>query len=292
MARIDYRNYKKAFKIVLKNKTPILDKDKNQLNNPEKQHWVQCYDPHDKVRKEYPKYIFVSDQGNLVSMYNRTEPKWLKPSITDNERESYNFSVRGRTRHSISYIVVAVCHGSKTFGKSDEMLAKKGRKAFGKVGELLQVHHEEGFVIGDRALSNDPKRLVILTVNIHQLFHKVPSQDASTEEQFAFLKEFATRVTEETKEPVIMISYGDDKGTISEVWNEDRIVHFQKDNWCIIPFGANSFELFQKCKNDKAYEELVVNTIIEHCDHIDSGSQIITCIDFDGTIIYFIACKK
>lgn len=211
---MNYLTYKKRFNKILADHTPILDKDGNQLQNPEKEKWVQCYSPNDKVRKQYPKYLFVSDKGNFVSLNNMRRPKLLTPSLTSNDRESYNISVNGKTRRSLGYIVVAVCHGAKTFGKADEVMAAKGRLAFGKSGELLQVHHEEGYVVGDRDANNNPEKLVILTVNIHKLFQKAPTEEASPEEQLTFLKEFADRVSKETNEPVIMIPSGKDNGTI------------------------------------------------------------------------------
>lgn len=211
---MNYLTYKKRFNKILADHTPILDNDGNQLENPENEKWVQCYRPKDKVRKLYPKYLFVSDKGNFVSISNSNKPRLLKPSITSNDRESYNLSFNGKTHHQLGYIVVAVCHGAKTFGKADEVMAAKGRDAFGKSGELLQVHHEEGYVVGDRSANNNPEKLVILTVNIHKLFQKVPTVEASPEEQLAFLKEFADRVSKETNEPVIMIPSGKDAGTI------------------------------------------------------------------------------
>lgn len=249
---------------------------------------MQCYNPHDKVRRQYPKYLFVSDKGNFVSIYNANKPKLLKPAITSNNRESYNLSVEGHCRKSLGYIVVAVCHGAKTFGKADEMMEKKGRLAFGQMKCSLQVHHEHGYKVGDRAYNNDPTNLTILTVNIHQLFQKVPSEKATNKEVFEFMVEFAKRITEETDQPVIMIPSGDGIGTIQTIENDTHLFKLVDGEWIIIPMGEDICSIF----SNKAYANIIKDTLIEYCNDLARNTQIITAIQFNETIIPCIVCRK
>jgi hypothetical protein len=219
----NYLSYKKKFNRILEENIPILDDDGKQLKILKKEKWVQCYTPKDSVRKEYPKYLFVSDRGNFVSVFGK-EPRWLTPSETSNGRESYKLSVKGKTKTTIGYIVVAVCFGSKTFGKADEMMEKKGRSAFGKINAFdLQVNHIQSYdkskkKMASRAFNNNPDNLIILTINIHQLFQKFPPIQATIKEELEFSKEVMTRLAkEEVHSPVVIISNGNDDGTIQEL---------------------------------------------------------------------------
>ena len=199
----NYLTYKNIFEDHLKAGTPIYDKDGNLLKMEPDEKWVQCYDRHDNVRKEYPKYIFVSNKGNFVSARGK-ELRWLKPSITSNDRESYKLSVKGEPFSQIGYIIVAVCHGAKRFGKADEILEKEGKDAF--KNKSLEVHHDVGYDLSKgRAYNNDPGTLTILTINIHSLFDEVPKEGSSLEEDIEFMQEMQKRVMEETNEPVILI---------------------------------------------------------------------------------------
>lgn len=290
---MNYLTYKKRFKRILKEKTPICDKYGNQLENPENEKWVQCYNPHDKIRRTYPKYVFVSDKGNLVSIYYENRPRLLTPSFTTNDRESYNLSMDGETKHQLGYIIVAVCHGAKTFGKADEVMKARGRNAFGKSGDLLNVHHEDGYVIGDRQKNNNPEKMTILTVNIHKLFSKVPTVEATPEEELAFMQEFAERVMKETNEPVIMIPRGNGTGTINEVWNETQVTKFQNEEWVIYPMGMENMDLFEKWNKDEVYASLVENAVIEYCKQfLERGQQTITHIEIVGRWVPFMVFRR
>ena len=222
----NYLTYKKKFKKILSDKTPIYNKDGEQLKILDEERWVQCYHPKDSVRREYPKYVFVSDRGNFVSV-NGNNPLWMTPSSTSNGRESYKFSVKGKTKSSIGYIVVAVCFGAKTFGKASELMQKKGRNAFGKMPFDLQVHHEKGYIKTNddagRVHNNNPENLCILTVNVHQLFKKIPAPEATMKENLEFSKELIKRLSNETDKPVLIIGGENDNGVIREYNNQQEL---------------------------------------------------------------------
>lgn len=229
MARVTYKDYKNRFDKLIKSKGKVYDRRvKRYIPIPYEEKWVQCYDKDDPVRSEYPKYIFVSDEGNLVSTENKNKPILLKPSFTSNNRESYGFSVKtgyknkkgqkSRKKSQISYIWVAVCFGSETFGKADEIMKAEGLKAFSS--RKLNIHHIEGYDLDKgRAYNNNPETLEILTVNIHKLFDKIPDQGSSEEEEINFMLEMSKRVSEETDKPTILIPIYDDKATTGYIQN-------------------------------------------------------------------------
>lgn len=237
--RVTYRGYKKKFDQILKDNVPIYDNHGHLLKTEEDEEWVQCYAPNDTVRKMYPKYYFVSNKGNLVSVKGK-KPRWLTPSDTTNGRESYGFSINGEKHTSIGYLIVAVCFEAKTFGKADELMKKKGRDAFGKIhADDLQGHHNDGFEKnGSRAINNDPNSITILTINIHRLFKNIPSVDASDEEQIEFMMEMSRRVLSETEEPAILIPGSrEETGTIDYLWREN-ITKFSDDKeWMFVPLN-------------------------------------------------------
>lgn len=239
MAVVTYKDYKDRFdKLFIKDEQgecgKVWDqriKDWITIPIPYKEKWVQCYDKDDAVRSDYPKYIFVSEGGNLVSTENENKPTLLKPSITSNNRESYGFSVKtnyknkagkkSRKKSQISYIWVSVCFGSETFGKADEIMSEYGLKAFSK--RLLNVHHINGFVQGDqnekRALNNDPETLEILTPYIHKLFDKIPNPGSPIEDEISFMRELSKRVSKETDKPTILIPIYGEKATTGYIQN-------------------------------------------------------------------------
>ena len=218
--RTDYRGYKKKFERIMSDGTPILNDDKKRLQIAPDEKFVQCYVPNHPVRKDYPKYLFVSNKGNFVSVYGN-EPRWLTPSYTSNGRESYKLSVKGNAKSTIGYIVVAVCHDAMVYGKAARIMEEKGRKAFKKPkkndpfrGEMLNVHHTEGYDLSEgRAYNNDPKTLLILTINVHDLFDRVPAKDAPKSEQIKFMMDLCNVLSEEEPDKISMFFPGDEERT-------------------------------------------------------------------------------
>ena len=289
----NYLTYKNIFVFYFKAGTPIYDTDGKLLKMEPDEKWVQCYDPHDNVRKEYPKYIFVSNKGNFVSARGK-ELRWLKPSITSNDRDSYKFSVKGHPFSQIGYIVVAVCHGAKRFGKADEILAKEGKDAF--KNKSLEVHHDVGYDLSKgRAYNNDPGTLTILTINIHSLFDDVPKEGSSLKEDIEFMQEMQKRVMEETNKPVILIPKEAGKtGTIGVLYDAERIPHFESDDkqWYLVPYGAD-YRLLQEWNENAEKANLVEESIIKHCESfLEVGNQTIVKATMDNTSLSFIVMRR
>lgn len=218
--RTDYRGYKKKFERIMSDGAPILNDDKKRLQIAPDEKFVQCYVPNHPVRKDYPKYVFVSNKGNFVSVYGK-EPLWLTPSYTSNGRESYKLSVKGNAKSTIGYIVVAVCHDAYVYGKANQIMQEKGRKAFKKPkkndpfrGIYLNVHHENGHDAAQgRAYNNNPETLTILTINVHALFDHVPAADAPLSEQIAFMQELGKILSDEEPQKYSLFIPGDAKKT-------------------------------------------------------------------------------
>lgn len=262
--RTDYRGYKKKFERIMSDGTPILNDDKKRLQIAPDEKFVQCYVPNHPVRKDYPKYVFVSNKGNFVSVY-RNEPRWLTPSYTSNGRESYKLSVKGNAKSTIGYIVVAVCHDAMIYGKAARIMEEKGRKAFKKPkkndpfrGEMLNVHHTKGYDLSEgRAYNNNPKTLLILTINVHDLFERVPAEDAPYDEQFKFMMELANTLTEEEPNKISMFMPGTEKktGDIFVIENTSKIqaeilkeLSIRKNNRIQISFAPMTND--PECVND------------------------------------------
>ena len=218
--RVTYKGYKKKWGQIMSDGTPILNDDKKRLQIAPDEKFVQCYVPDHPVRKDYPKYLFVSNKGNFVSVYGN-EPRWLTPSYTSNGRESYKLSVKGNAKSTIGYIIVAVCHDAYVYGKANQIMKEKGRKAFKKPkkndpfrGLYLNVHHNDGYdATQGRAYNNDPETLTILTINVHVLFDCIPVVDAPLSEQTAFMQELGKILSDEEPQKYSLLIPGDDKKT-------------------------------------------------------------------------------
>ena len=55
---------------------PVYDSKGNELILQDDEEFRQCYDENDPVRKVLPTSWFVSNLGNLISVY-RNKPEWL-----------------------------------------------------------------------------------------------------------------------------------------------------------------------------------------------------------------------
>ncbi len=218
--RIDYRIYKKKFKKIMSDGTPILNDKEEILQIAPDEKFIQCYLPNHPVRKGYPKYIFVSNKGNFVSVHGN-EPKWLTPSYISNGRESYKLSVKGKGKSTIGYIVVAVCHDAYVYGKAKQIMEEKGKKAFKKPAKddpfgkmYLNAHHDDGYdATQGRAYNNNPKTITILTINVHTLFDRVPAVDAPLSKQIEFLQESIKILSDEEPQKYSILIPGDNKKT-------------------------------------------------------------------------------
>lgn len=169
--------YKKQFNKLLRENAyvstnPTKGKPKSIQLNPAtiNRKWEQCYSLKDTPRREYPKYLFISNDEYLVSLANG-KPILLmtEPTGKDGNRKRYRFyDNKGEKRSQQSYSIMAVCFGSRRIGKANELLQKYGLDAFQQ--GLLHVHHVKGFNPDKPAR---PKDLEIVTSEDHKAIHKL-----------------------------------------------------------------------------------------------------------------------
>ncbi len=210
--------YKKQFNKLLRENAyvstnPTKGKPKSIQLNPAtiNRKWVQCYSKKDTPRREYPKYLFISNDEYLVSLANG-KPVLLMPESGDknSNRKKYRFyDSNGVKRAQSSYTIMSICFGSRRIGKADKLMQKYGLEAFRK--SLVHAHHIKGFNPDKPAR---PEDLEIVTNEAHTVIHKMPEQPCDTETDISYMKELAKIADAENPDKVTVVLQDMKKGAL------------------------------------------------------------------------------
>lgn len=160
----------------------IQDIDGNTFALKRGEKIFQCYDRKDKIRRHFPKYLFVTTHKRMLSVQGKDSVKWLK-LLDGGEygRPSYHLSLKGKTKTVAYYNILALVLGTEAYGTARKLLEKEGFMAIGSKGKL-QVN-------GHHIIAYDKKKAMkfikydeaIEFVNnvVHQLLHSMPAIDDS-----------------------------------------------------------------------------------------------------------------
>ena len=221
-----YLYYLKKFNELMEKDTPIYMKgEKEPLKLSEGEFFLQCYVPKysnilfAKARSQMPRYWFVSNKGNLVSV-KRNKPVWIK--LQGDVRKEYRIASNEtngweKDKPICNYDLVALVFGSYAFGKACEFLEKKGVWAIGKGKMMVNGHHLLGFAnLETQEDVNDYTKIEFVTEYIHQLFQMVPDLNSDEKKYQVFMKELVKRVSEEVPNKAVIFfdGYGIQNGKI------------------------------------------------------------------------------
>lgn len=193
------KEYKNIFDREMNSGKKIYTQDKTEeLIIDDNEKWKQCYKKGDKAREQLPKYWFISDQGNLISVA-KGKAYWLKKDES-NGRYSYHFVIQTDEETSVKknielHNLVRIVFGGLSYGMAEDMLQEQGIFAFGVKNSKevkLNGHH-----IGDKA-DNSPENIELVTTKAHTIIDKVP-KDSDPEKMKKFLMEFGEMA--QTEEP-------------------------------------------------------------------------------------------
>lgn len=221
--KLTAKQYKDIFDMIVNGNEKITTSDKTEeLVITDGERWKQCYKKGNKAREQFPKYWFVSDKGNLISVASG-KAYLLKKDYSDNSgRYSYHFNVQvgetSITKNVEGHNLVRLVFGGLSYGKADELLDKDGIFAYGvnnKEKDTLQGHH-----IGDKS-DNSPENIELLSSNAHKILHKAPK--VNTDSNIKYLVELGKMASNEepNKVSVLLTSERIDRKTL-KVIEDDR----------------------------------------------------------------------
>lgn len=207
------KNYIEKFTEVIETNTPIYSSnDETKLFIPEdneifKQCWADT-----NTRKTLPKYWFISNHGNLISVCH-DDPVWIE-GYTDETgtRKCYKYIIHDENNATMqhknieSHNLVALVFGSEVYGKAAELLEQEGVYSFGinnKRKLKAQGHH----IDGDHT-NNEPQNIQIVSNRVHPLLHSVPDLKNNLKKELQFMQRLADVVSEEEPHKITILFTG------------------------------------------------------------------------------------
>lgn len=187
------------------------------INNTTKETFVpedgeefrQCWDD-TATRRELPKYWFVSDKENLLSV-KKDKLVWLnKNRRKDSNKISYKFArptENGAKNQNIeAHDLVGLVWGSEAFGHAEQLLEEKGLEAFGinsSEEDCVQGHH----ISGDDT-DNSPENIKFVTDKVHSLMGNSPKPEESDKKHFAYMEKAGKILARENPDKITILLDG------------------------------------------------------------------------------------
>lgn len=208
-----YIDYKKIFDEFLASGEPVTTRDKTQTLQIDKNtRWKQCYDPDHNIRKHYPEYWFVSEDGKLISI-SGNKAYLNKPDFsTFGGRPTYRINLKNPdgtsdSRRIKAYNLVNLVFGGSVYGeKAEEILRKEGLSAFTREkGKPSLVGHH----IDNKPEHNNVENIEIMSTVIHDMVSHVPKGDDDRPNRIKdFLRRYATAATKEEPNKISVLQTG------------------------------------------------------------------------------------
>lgn len=217
----DYKKYNEDFKKLMESGTEVYNSVGEKLHVELDEVFEQCYKPGNRVREMLPKYWFLSNYGNNISMYGK-KPLWLMKD-EDNGRYSYHYMFynedgTSNLKNIELHNLLGIVFGSNSYGKAAELLEEKGVAAFGvksKKNPVAQGHHKDG----DKG-NNVPENIEFVTGTVHDVIHAAPPVAASAEEAFKYLKRLGNVLDEEEPNKITVLLTDQTYNPKTGVWTE------------------------------------------------------------------------
>ena len=189
---------------------PIIDGVTNEkFEAKEGEVFRQCYADIPE-RRTFPKYWFVSNYGNLISVKEKKLVWVHKIPREDLRHYTYKYFITIGEEKVIKNIqlhnLVGLVFGSESFGKATELLKEKGVYAYGVKNskeDRTQGHHIDG-----DSTNNKPENIKFVTDKVHSLLDSVPSIEATEEKQNNFIEKFGNLMKEENPNAITILLPG------------------------------------------------------------------------------------
>lgn len=188
---VNYKTYKKKFEKFVEKKIPVkgtkFDTEVSEIIENAND-FRQCYAPDFKVRKQLPKYWFISKEGFLVSVKG-DKPKWIKPDLSSGRptfKPSPDLKDWVKNKSISTYDLVALAWGSTISDDAYYLLDTVGAAILGCYEKderklhksKVQGHHWKIPYIHEMTLenyikNNNPENVQIVTTKEHHLLEKL-----------------------------------------------------------------------------------------------------------------------
>lgn len=273
---IPYTVYQDRFNELIKQKNPKVyiktgkrSYQQVDIPNSDPDYWKQCYSPEDTLRKLYPKYIFVSKAGDIISVRGKIEssktyPRLLMDTYTT-KRVSHKFSVNGKPRSQMAHITTAIVWGAEKVGNAEELLEKYNFDALTE--KYVNVHHINGYkeypkTQADKEYNCNPAYLEFLPKEMHDVVHKIPAEDAGIEEQLKYMKTLINNNHSDSG----TIFTGKNKGEAHDLiaYAKKHMPHFVEGDYFIFP-NAQFLKAMTSGKFSNEQVQSINKQLINHC---------------------------
>lgn len=222
----------------------------------ENETFVQCWADTPK-RKDLPKYWFLSEKENLITI-SKGKLNLVQKNYKDDGKKYYyktskkdkngKYIIKNIAGHNLQWLVF----GARTFGDADRLLNEKGLYAFGTSANTLNGHHIDGNG-ANNAISNGE----ILTSRFHQLLTHVPKIDTDIGVLFKWYDKVIDSAEKENITTPFLITTGEYKRSTEDSLKTDGDVFIQEI--------THTEELAQVCKETigKMELEILLTAIIK-----------------------------
>ena len=220
-------DYATLFHEILVNDTPIYstkDKDKRFIAEDE-EIFMQCY-ADTPTRKTFPKYWFISNKCNLISIENG-KPKWIEGYKKNKTGKCYKYIIHEndtfQRKNIEAHNLVGLVFNSEVYGKAKELLEQDGVFSFGvkNNAKLSNTGHHKDSNRGNNA----PNNIQIITNRVHTLLDTIPNHNASEEKQIEYMQKIGKILEQEEPHKATIIFTGDtySKETGEYIGNDGNI---------------------------------------------------------------------
>ena len=188
----------------------------------------QCYDRKDKIRRHFPKYLFVTTHKKMLSVQGEDSVKWLK-LLDGGEygRPSYNISLKGQVKRVAYYNILALVLGAEAYGTARKLLEKEGLMAIGSKGRLKVNGHHIIPYNKKKAMKFTKYDDAIEFVNnvVHQLLHSMPAiNDNDLIKDLDWMYELS-RIASEEEPDNATVAYGDGIDSKGNITSKNREIY-------------------------------------------------------------------
>ena len=218
--------YNNRFKEILEADEPIYSTSNpnKRLIIADEEVFKQCY-ADTPTRKTFPKYWFISDRCNLITMKSG-KPKWIEGYKKNNTGKCYKYVIYNgdemQRKNIEAHNLVALVFGSEVYGRAWELLEQDGVYSFGtKNKEKLSNtgHHKDSC-----RSNNTPQNIQIITNRVHTLLDKVPHPATNDHKFISELVELATK-EEPNKITVLFDGYSYNPKTKEYTKDSPKSIH-------------------------------------------------------------------
>ena len=176
-------------------------------------------------RRIFPKYWFISNFGNLLSV-KKYKIQWIHKNKREKSNKiSYKFLAEREDEEGIvrcnveEHDLVGLVWGSEAFGLAGELLKEKGLGAIGvnsKIKISVQGHH-----INQDDTDNSPENVKFVTDKVHIMLENAPKHDDSEERHMEYMGDLGKLMSKENPHSMTIVFSGEVFDMKTGTWRDD-----------------------------------------------------------------------